>query len=526
MLDALLRASWQGGAYALAVWVACALLPRLPAGARALLWWLVSLKFVIALAGPAPVPVPILPPVPRANSIVEAAGTAVAPLPAARAHVDLLTPVLLSGWGLLVSAGLWSLLRDLRLARRLRRSVSAPPEAALATFERLRWRLRVRTPVRLAFSPELAAPLVLGPWRPLVVLPSKPSALQEEAELEMALAHELLHVRRRDLWLAAVPRLAALLFPFHPLARLAAREERLCREAACDAAVLRALGRAPREYGQLLLRFGVVPASPGAAQGAPTFRSLRRRLQMLDHVDRSPARVLACVCLVLAALALVPFTTVARPQGDPDDSLPATTELDSEREVDVDVDADVDADVHFGSAQDSNEAFIVSRGENATMFSSSDKDFTVWKRLTRSDGGDLFYFRQGEKAWVSRDPSVLADVQRLLAPLQELGDKQGKLGEQQGRIGEKQGLLGEKQGELGARLGMLGGDGPEQDRLQGEMETLGSQMESLGREMDVLGREMDALGREMDEAGTKVRADLRRLAEDAIRRGAAQPLAW
>lgn len=48
--------------FALAVWVTCRLAPRLPAGVRCGLWWLVSLKLLIGLGWPAPLTLPVLPP--------------------------------------------------------------------------------------------------------------------------------------------------------------------------------------------------------------------------------------------------------------------------------------------------------------------------------------------------------------------------------------------------------------------------------------------------------------------------------
>jgi len=426
------------------------------------------------------------------------------------------------GWAILVGAGLLRLGRDLNHARRLRADATPAPKDVQETFERLRRRLGMRPGVGLASSSDLSAPVVLGPWRPLVLLPSEPGTLRSDQELEMALAHELLHVRRWDLWLGIVPQLTRILFPFHPLARLAAREERLAREAACDAAVLRALGRAPREYGRLLLRFGAVPSVSGAAQGAPTFRSLRRRLQMLDHANRSHGRALAMALIAAGLVALVPFTAVAHPRpADPD------AEVVFDGDVDVDVDADVDVDLQRDAAIDERgDAFIVSHGENATMFASLDKDFAIWKRLAKNEHGDLFYFRHADKAWVTRDPAVLAEVHRVIEPLQMIGDQQGRIGDQQGALGDKQGLLGEQQGKLGERMALLAGDSAEQHRLQTDMDALGRQMDALGREMDVLGRDMDALGREMDEASVQIRQELGRIAEDAVRRGVAQPLTW
>ena len=53
--------SWQAGVMAGAIWLACRQWPRMPANLRVMLWWLVSLKFVVGLAWTQPIPLPVLP---------------------------------------------------------------------------------------------------------------------------------------------------------------------------------------------------------------------------------------------------------------------------------------------------------------------------------------------------------------------------------------------------------------------------------------------------------------------------------
>ena len=109
----------------------------------------------------------------------------------------------------------------------------------------------------------------------------------------MTLCHELLHLRRHDLWFGWVPALAQRIFFFHPLAALAVREYAIAREAACDAEVLRVLGSAPQAYGRLLLRWGVAPRETGlaAAGASPSLENLKRRLQMLQQISDSRRRI-------------------------------------------------------------------------------------------------------------------------------------------------------------------------------------------------------------------------------------------
>ena len=50
-----------------------------------------------------------------------------------------------------------------------------------------------------------------------MLLPAGPFAALRPEEQRMALCHELVHLQRRDLWLAYIPALAERLFFFHPL---------------------------------------------------------------------------------------------------------------------------------------------------------------------------------------------------------------------------------------------------------------------------------------------------------------------
>src|SRR5687768_1653562 len=61
MLPLLIRASLEGAVLAAFVWLVCRALPRLSPGVRALLWWCVAAKFVVALVWLSPVGVPVLP---------------------------------------------------------------------------------------------------------------------------------------------------------------------------------------------------------------------------------------------------------------------------------------------------------------------------------------------------------------------------------------------------------------------------------------------------------------------------------
>lgn len=133
-------------------------------------------------------------------------------------------------------------------------------------------------------------------------------------DLDMALTHELIHLRRGDLWWGLLPALAQHLFFFHPLVHLAAREYAIAREAACDAAVVAGHRHCRHDYGRLLLQLGVAPRPRGGvASASPSFISLKRRLSMLQHTHAFPRVAAAMILATVAVCGVLPLRLVAMP---------------------------------------------------------------------------------------------------------------------------------------------------------------------------------------------------------------------
>lgn len=102
-----------------------------------------------------------------------------------------------------------------------------------------------------------AGPVLVGLLRPRIVLPADFAHRYSVREQEAVLAHERLHRRRRDLWWNALAALLRCGFWFHPLAAAAQRRYLADQELACDSAVLRQAGIAPRTYAEALLKTGL-----------------------------------------------------------------------------------------------------------------------------------------------------------------------------------------------------------------------------------------------------------------------------
>jgi beta-lactamase regulating signal transducer with metallopeptidase domain len=174
-----------------------------------------------------------------------------------------------------------------RFARMLRRANCVENPVCERIMASLRRRLRLRRRVRLIVTERLVGPAVFGLLRPTVLLPQAVIDGKSAAELELILAHELVHVRRGDLWFGLLRSAAQLLWWFHPLVWWAGRRGSREAERCCDEAVLAELRCGPAGYARCLLdvleaknKLRCVPACPGVRAIEITQGRLERIMQV------------------------------------------------------------------------------------------------------------------------------------------------------------------------------------------------------------------------------------------------------
>ncbi len=181
---------------------------------------------------------------------------------------------------------------------------------------------RARLVAGLRTSAQCVAPVTVGWFRPVVVLPEGWQNWSE-AELDAVLTHEREHVRRRDplvQWLAMLNR---CIFWFHPLAWWLERKLSALAEDACDAAVLRR-GHDPRDYSAYLIdlarsveRAGARVTVWGAAIGGSTLSARIHRMMQgrpAPALSRRRATAAAAICvLTLAAFAACKLERAQKP---------------------------------------------------------------------------------------------------------------------------------------------------------------------------------------------------------------------
>jgi beta-lactamase regulating signal transducer with metallopeptidase domain len=132
-----------------------------------------------------------------------------------------------------------------------------------------------------------SGPLVAGLVRPIILLPAWFEDDYTPEQQRLAIMHEMMHVKRGDLWALLGASVAIALQWFNPLAWIALSKFRLDQEAACDADVLSVYDVSPHAYGATLVqavrKSGPV-AQPVHAASLPLNHALYERI---DHM-RTP----------------------------------------------------------------------------------------------------------------------------------------------------------------------------------------------------------------------------------------------
>jgi beta-lactamase regulating signal transducer with metallopeptidase domain len=199
---------------------------------------------------------------------------------------------------------IWQLFR----IRRLKLNSVEPRPEFEALFLSLRESLGVRRNVTLRVSTDSRSAVVLGFFKPVILLPAD-AGLEACAHV---LRHELAHVRRRDDWANLLQQSIKALFPFHPAIWWVSNRISLEREIACDDQVLQSHVR-PRAYALLLADLAGRFQAPVLAPGVLNNQSqLKQRIDMILNSNRntSPRLAKARLGLLGTAAALLAMTAI------------------------------------------------------------------------------------------------------------------------------------------------------------------------------------------------------------------------
>ena len=251
--------------------------------------------------------------------------------------------ILMAAWlaGVL-AVGSWSIVRFRRIGRLtgedLRRDDTTA--ALVGSLAAAAGKLHLRRVPRIVLSGKVCSPSVIGPLRPVLLMPAHGVERLSPQEAEHILLHELAHIKRGDLLIQALCLLVQVFYWFNPFLWFVQRRLQHLRETCCDATVARILKDADAYRQTILETAHRLLAKPGRCGvgllGLVEDRS--RLLSRLRSLEREPrphgtARRAATFMTVALFLACVLPMAAATPPVRTHIALLAAAETNAEQVV-------------------------------------------------------------------------------------------------------------------------------------------------------------------------------------------------
>ncbi len=537
---AVVRASWQGGLALALAWAAGRWIPGLPARARCWLFRLAYAKLLFALVWVTPIELRWLP-----SSVANVSRPSVATIPAAPLTMEHTEPDpanalaetprihpaplslgawLLLAWTVGAGAGLYGLVRVGGQARRLRADARpVTDEPALDACAAMCRRLRVRRAPKLLTVDAASGPLLTGMFRPAIILPGRLLDAGGSERLGMVLAHELAHLKRRDLLWAWLPAVADALFFFHPLVWAAGREWQLAHEIACDESAVRASQATLSRYAGLLLETAagqvqLAPLSGVMAIGIlENKKTLKRRINAMKSIPQNSRRRLALCATAIALIGgagLLPWRLVAQ-----DSETETVAQL---REENARLRAQLnEARERFGVEYRERREASESRSERSPLIR-SDETVAKDKPATASSKESKTEFSRGPEPTPATESlrNAVGRNAKMQARLKELSREEIRLSEQQlaelnARVaaGQASGaeVVDARRELLNARRALAESEGD----YRATVELIQGQIKLVGEQLDQVKRQVEA-GTAPNAAVIAVRKELLRLQREQL----------
>lgn len=247
----LIEISWQIMIVMGIVWLISRLARKAPAAWRHALWVFVLIKFLIPPIVQLPVPGNITAPqdatlivrsaiqvVSQSSSVIEAA--AGFPSTTMRKHRIAYPAINVIAYLWLLAICIMTVHLGIRYRRQIRflRSTKPSDNEFDDLLKECAAKLNIRSLPEIRLASGNCSPMLVGFFRPIIVLPESISSMCKHLDINVILLHELGHLKRGDNAICWLIELMQVLFFFHPAMWITKREIRLECERACDEFVL------------------------------------------------------------------------------------------------------------------------------------------------------------------------------------------------------------------------------------------------------------------------------------------------
>ena len=279
------------------------------------------------------------------NSFVDAVDTLMEKhLPAAmekHLSLEVMGAVLLIWFlGAMVFAG-WHFYCYRRFSKRLlENSIPIPEDTAAALLSSRKAALGVHGDVKLMLNHKITSPMLVGLRRPMILLPTS-SIL--ETDLKLILTHELMHLKRKDLWVKVLALIAGTLHWFNPFVHVLRKDVSIWGELSCDEALASEMSHEERKhYGEAILNTLDNHSGMNTAFYSPLCESkkhIKRRLIRMLNVKKTKKSITVLAVAAILTIGSIGLALAASSTGNDIDNV-SNVSADKQNESNIDVSAD------------------------------------------------------------------------------------------------------------------------------------------------------------------------------------------
>lgn len=213
-----------------------------------------------------------------------------------------------------------TVLRYLRFRSWIKRQTPVETNDIESQVSALAKKLKLRRKVRVNVVDAEFGPAVVGLLHPTIVLPNSIVAGKAAEELEPILGHELIHLRRGDIYWSVLQVVACSLMWFHPLVWLASRNVTRESEKCCDEETIANFQCDRANYARVLVdileqksRLRIAPVVPGVRPADITSSRLERIMESSNGICRRTPKWIWALTLLIAIVVL-PGAAMVRSQ--------------------------------------------------------------------------------------------------------------------------------------------------------------------------------------------------------------------
>lgn len=249
-------------------------------------------------------------------------------------------------WGVGAAASLFiAQIRWLVFRNWMSRSEIVESPKAQKVFRDLVSQLNLSQKVQLKVLRFPVGPAVVGVFRPVILIPETMFEGVPVSRLRPVIAHELIHVRRGDLWWSMLQTLSKSILWFNPLVWWASSMVTRESERSCDEETIASLACSPSCYANSLVdvlelkhRLRVAPAVPGVRPIDITSARLERVMKLGNGCQRrTPIWIWAA--LLVGCCVVLPGASLAWAQQQPLKSKPGVANKLPAKQIDEPEDA-------------------------------------------------------------------------------------------------------------------------------------------------------------------------------------------